>query len=359
MQQEQQVFGLSDDMLDDGNTNIPFHKFKTGAHKFRLLPPFSATSLFWEEWLHWIDDREGKPHAITCGKRFYRQCPLCDVKQKARAMKDNAELVGDAVTKKNMETLMGKFGARPTFMWHIMVGDDYKILQLSNNGQTSLLSKVKFYWNEKRINLTDPNANYMMYVERTGEKSATKYAFEVLDTIPPAKIQLPKYIDLTTVYPPLPINEMVEVANSGFAKSYANANSQAQGAQVNPGFMQQPVSGAPVQPQTQQPAQPNMVHQPQPAAVPQAQQPVVGGSHFQTPPTVSNFPTPAPAVVPTVATPSADVPYQPQLTVAPQPIAAAQPAVVPQQAPQAAPINSQQEAEIQNMLAALNGGARA
>ena len=351
-------------MLEDGGSDIPFHKFKNGAHKFRLAPPFDAKTLFHEEWLHWMKTKEGHVRAIPCGKKHYNgQCPLCDRKHLIIRHKEHAEMTGDLVKKQQMEVEARNWGARPTVLWNIMLGDDYKVLQISTNGHVELLKKVKFWWNEKRINLTSPQQNYLIYVERTGEKSTTRYTFEVIDNVPPQQITVPKLLNLATeVYKPIPLEEMVKITQTGFAPSWENAKKKADpNAPLAP--LEGPIIGAAPE-QNQNSNQAPWANQQPPAgqfpphSVPPTQ-PVQAPP--QVPPTQ---PHPGQmtggAVTPPQAPPvAAAPPAQP----APPPLAppvAAAPMMAPppaQVAPAQAPVNQAQEQEIAAMLAALNGGA--
>lgn len=377
MQQPGQFFDLSDDMLDDGGSEIPFHKFVNGAHKFRLAPPFDQKTLFFEEWIHWMKTVEGYPRAITCGRRFYNTCPLCERKTLLQKHRDKAELMGDAVRKQQFDNEARAWGAKPTVLWNIFLGEDPKVLQISSNGHVELLKKVKFWWNQKRINITDPRANYLMYVERTGEKSTTRYTFEVIDSVPPANLViLNPLINLMEVYKPIPLEEMVKITQTGYAPSYPNSKKK-----VDPNAPLEEITGPMIsQMEQQQPAAPaNQPFQAPPAYV--APQP-----QFQQPPQVTNVPPnmghpagpttphaapqqtftpPAGAFVPPAAPAPANQPFAapptgPTIT-APAPVAPPVQAPV-QQAPAqvaptpTAPVSPNQEAEIANMLAALNGG---
>lgn len=354
--QQQEFFGLSDDMLEDGGPDVPFHKFKNGSHKFRLAPPFDAKSLFHEEWLHWMKTKEGHVRAIPCGKRHYNgQCPLCDRKDLIRKHRDHAEMVGDVAKKQQMQVEYGNWSAKPTVLWNILLGDDYKVLQISTNGHTELLKKVKFWWNEKRINLTSPQQNYLIYVERTGEKSTTRYTFEVIDTVPPIQIPVPKILNLAEVYKPIPLEEMVKITQTGYAPSWENAKKK-----VDPNAplpdLTGPIIGAQPEPAQQPPAGMLPPHSVPPAQVqPPHVAPPITGSHFQAPPPVTSMPPvqqqvpppaqPAPAYVAPAAAPMQVPPVAPPVAQVSSP-------------PPQAPVNAAQEAEIASMLAALNGGAK-
>ena len=303
--------------------------------------------------------------------------------------------MGDVALKERMNTEAKAWGARPTVLWNIMIGDDYKILQLGSNHHLELLKKVNFWWKEKRINLTSPIQNYLMYCERTGQKSTTRYTFEVIDSIQPISLQVPPAMkELTKVYEPLKLEEMFEIANSGFAPSYPNAKQKADpnapleeyrgpmighlnqfhgGGQQQPSHQENPFQQTNMPPQqhfTPPPAQAPYTPpvQPQAPYIPptQPQHPHANpGSHFHTPPPATSQPAqapytppqaapayvppaqqPQPQVPPTQAAPQAPVHHAPPLA---QPTAAAP-------TPPTAPVNQAQETEIASMLAALNQG---
>lgn len=199
MSNNEEFFGLSDDMF--GGTTIPFHAFKNGQHKFRLLPPYAQGKLVHKLSIHWgLKDVNNKIKALQCSKDFENKCPICEMVEKLEKQKvayEQAQRIGEA---KALEKVIGDQKRKPTYLWNILTAEgEQKVLRLSWNGSDPLLNKVKFMWNEKKVNVTDPRANWLIYCERTGEAAKTRYVYEMLENaVKP--IEVPKLHNLEEIY---------------------------------------------------------------------------------------------------------------------------------------------------------------
>lgn len=215
--QDQQFHDFSSDMFES-TTTIPFHKFKDGEHKFRVAPPFAPKKLYHQVDLHWgFKDQNGGSAPLVClmyvtGKK--QPCPVCDEVERLGAVKtayEQAQKIGEM---KATEKLMSDIRRKSTYLWNITVDDAAKVLQLSWNGHEPLLQKIKFYWEQKKINITAPQASYMMYCSRTGEGARTRYTYEVLDATV-KQVAFDKIFDLTTIYKPLSYEQLAKIVKDG------------------------------------------------------------------------------------------------------------------------------------------------
>jgi hypothetical protein len=292
---QQEYFDLSGDMF--GSTAVPFHSFKNGTHKFRVLPPYAPKKLYHKLSIHWgITDESNRVKALQCSKDFENKCPICDMVDVWDKQKVALEQAGRINEMRALEKKVGDNRRKPTYLWNILTAEgESKVLRLSWNGHDPLLNKIKFCFNEKKINVTNPSANWLMYVERSGEKAKTRYVYEPLDnTVKDITGQF-KLFDLEKIYRVYTAKELSDIIENGQVKNGEQEHSEGD-------FLAQ----LPAAPSAAQSAP-----QQQPAAatvVPPVQQPVV------TQPTA-----PAPTKV---------------------------------------ALNNDQEAEVQRMLAMLNGGAK-
>lgn len=218
-----EFFGLSDEMLTGGGgVTIPFHGFKDGAHKFRLLPPFAPSKLFHQVDLHWgFTDQNNRKKALQCSKKFDGKCAICELVEKLDQAKVLYEQAGKLAEMNDVLKKISDIRRKPTYLWNILFGDEHKVLQLSWNGHDPLLKKIQFYWQEKKVNLTDPKNNWLIHVERSGTMAKTRYVYEPLDNAVKS-IEVPKLFDLTKIYKVTPYSELLNVVNSGQVQVTSN-----------------------------------------------------------------------------------------------------------------------------------------
>lgn len=294
MEQQQAYFGLDDSMFSD--QKIEFHSFKNGEHKFRVLPPYAPKKLFHKVKLHWgYTTQEGKKKPLTCTKDSHGACPICDIIEKNKGMIDNIEaaLVTEVDPMKRQELESKKaemsdynsnFRAKPTYLWNILTEEGTaKVLQLSWNGHDPLYSKIKFYFSQKRIDVTNPTQNFLMYANRSGQMAKTRYTYEVLDGTE-RKIDLPTLKDLSKIYTIKTPEYLAEVVNAGIIPGdnedpndrNFNAAPATQPAAQPVAQQAAPVAAQPVQQPVAQPAPQTQVEQPV------AQQPVTPQPEAQT-----------------------------------------------------------------------------
>jgi hypothetical protein len=167
-----QFYDFSDDMFN-ASQRIQFHTFKTGDHYFRVLPPFAPNQLFYKVDLHWgFTDENGRKKVLKCTKYTHKMCPICDEVEKLTAevdmMKKNPSgfnsneeremLIGEK------EKKIGDIKRKPTYLWSIVTNDGQaKVLQLSWNGHDPLWNKIKFLWENEKINVTNPSASHKLW----------------------------------------------------------------------------------------------------------------------------------------------------------------------------------------------------
>lgn len=218
--------GFDDDMFT-GSQKIDFHSFKNGDHKFRVLPPFEKGKLFLQVDLHWgFTDENGRKKALKCTKWTHKQCAICDEVDRlkgeieqlkaspAATQQQKDELTALTETK---EKRVSDIKKKATYLWNILTEEGaQKVLQLSWNGHDPLHQKVKFFWEQKKINVTDPRNNYLMWVSRTGLNAKTRYAYEVLEQNVRALENLKPLIDLSKVYKETTPAELKAVVEQGF-----------------------------------------------------------------------------------------------------------------------------------------------
>lgn len=295
MTDDQLGFGFSDDMFEFGNA-IPFHKFKNGEHKFRVLPPFAPKKLFHKVSIHWgFRDENNRIKALQCSKDHENRCPICDEVEKMERMKSAYETAGKISEMKAIEKQIGDIRRKPTYLWNILTdAGEQKVLTLSWNGHDPLLNEVKFMWEKQKVNVTDPKACLLMWCQRTGEKAKTRYVYKALQNTATA-VSVDKLFDLTKVYKIFKYDELKKIIDDGAVMGGSEKEHE------KADFV------ADIPPAQQQAASP--VQQPAPAVT-----------------------APAAASTTPVAAPTQPAQPTPQVQ-----------------------MNSSQEAEIQNMLKILNG----
>jgi hypothetical protein len=221
-----QFHGFDDGMFSN-TQKIDFHGFKNGEHKFRILPPFAPGKLFHQVDLHWgFTDEAGKKKALRCTKYSHKTCAICDevdrLKGEIELLKSKPCATSDEKTENDKmivdkETRIGDIKKKPTYLWNIVTENgEQKVLQLSWNGHDPLLQKVKFFWEQRKINVTDVNNNYLIFCSRTGLAVKTRYQYEVLEQNIKKLEGLKPLIDLTVVYKESTPAELKAIVEQGF-----------------------------------------------------------------------------------------------------------------------------------------------
>lgn len=219
-------YGFDDDMFS-ASQKIDFHSFKNGQHKFRILPPYAPGKLFLQVDLHWgFTDENGRKKALKCTKWTHKKCAICDevdrLKAEVETLKATPTPTPQAMEEmkkliEDKEKRISDIKKKPTYLWNILTEEGaQKVLQLSWNGHDPLHQKVKFYWEQKKINVTDPRANYLIFVERSGMNAKTRYAYEVLEQNVRALENLKPLIDLSKVYKETTPAELQAIVEQGF-----------------------------------------------------------------------------------------------------------------------------------------------
>jgi hypothetical protein len=246
-----EYYGFSDDMFTS-TQRVGFHSFKTGQHKFRLLPPYAPGKMYEQIGLHWgFTDENNKVKALKCTKFSHKSCPICDevdrlngqiemIKTGATAY-PNLKAAEEAIT--DIMKRVGDIKRKPTYLWNILTdGGEQKVLSLSWNGHDPLHTKVKYFWEQKKINVTNPNENYLMFCERSGQAAKTRYVYEVLDNSIKKLEGLSPLIDLSKVYRDYTPSELRAILEQGYASAPTeDPNDRNFAAQMPSGLDQKPV----------------------------------------------------------------------------------------------------------------------
>lgn len=219
-------YGFDDDMFA-GSQKIAFHGFKNGDHKFRILPPFAKGKLFVQVDLHWgFTDENGKKKALKCTKWTHKNCAICDEVDKLKSEVEllkatptptQADKEANTALIEDKEKRISDIRKKPTYLWNILTENgEQKVLQLSWNGHDPLHQKVKFFWEQRKINVTDPVHNYLMFCSRTGLNAKTRYSYEVLEQNVLKLENLKPLIDLDKVYKETTPAELKAIVEQGF-----------------------------------------------------------------------------------------------------------------------------------------------
>ncbi len=223
-----EFYGFSDDMFTSSQ-KIQFHSFKNGQHKFRLLPPYAPGKMFEQVGLHWgYTDENNRVKALKCTKFSHKFCPICDEVEK---MNGQIEMIKTGATAypniKEAEEAIGVILKRasdikrkPTYLWNILTENgEQKVLSLSWNGHDPLYNKVKLFWEQKKINVTNPNENYLLFCERSGQAAKTRYTYEVLDNTTRKLEGVSSLTDLSKVYRDYTPSELQLIVDQGHASN--------------------------------------------------------------------------------------------------------------------------------------------
>ena len=232
-------YGFSDSMFE--GTKIDFHSFKNGEHRFRILPPYAPDKLFHKLGIHWgYKDQSGGAKALVCSLEEHGTCPICDLVNQQREIQKQLKAKQEELNamlataspeqqaniqanlgqiKQKMEDVtayISEHKRKPTYLWNIMNEEGaQKVLKLSYNGHEPLFNKIKFYWKERRINVTDPNKNLLMWVSRTGQKAQTRYTYEVLEGSEKV-LQFNELTDLSKIYRSQSPQDLQQVVEQGY-----------------------------------------------------------------------------------------------------------------------------------------------
>lgn len=263
---EQQFFGFDDNMFES-SVRVNFFNIKNGDGIFRLLPPFAQGKLFYQVDLHWgYTDENGKKKALKCTGYTHKSCPICDehkrllgqieiLKTQPPGQTSLAELQSQVT---ELEKRASDIKRKPTYLWNILTQEGaQKVLQLSWNGHEPLHQKVKFFWEKRKINITDVNANYSIWYMRSGQNAKTRYQYEVQENTIMKLTNLQPLADLTKIYKDSTPTELKAIVDAGYVTSGAQGSGQDSFNDMPAGIQQQNLAqqqmgNVPVQPATNQ-----------------------------------------------------------------------------------------------------------
>lgn len=219
---------FNDDMFASSQ-KINFHGFKNGQHKFRLLPPYAPGKMYEQVGLHWgYTDENGKVKALKCTLYSHKNCPICAEVERLKGEIELIELGKGTIAyttlaeakaaKEVIEKRISDIRRKPTYLWNILTENgEQKVLTLSWNGHDPLFNKVKLYWEQKKINVTNPNENYLIFCERSGQAAKTRYNYEVLDGTTRKLEDVKNLVDLSKVYKDYTPSELQKIVDEGQA----------------------------------------------------------------------------------------------------------------------------------------------
>jgi len=219
------MYGLNDEMFGSFK-KVENYKLKNGEHKFRILPPFAPNKLYAFIRLHWGFSNENNnmiPIRCLASKKAGSEeiCPIC--KKHSEMMIEGENLLAQGKLKEGNEKKeeASKIGARATYIWQLLTEEgQHKTMSLSYRAHEALMQKIGFWWKQKNTNVTDPNRNYKIYCNRTGQKAQTNYAFEVLDGAHDIrKIDVPELHDLDNVHTMKSEAELNNILRLGYIPS--------------------------------------------------------------------------------------------------------------------------------------------
>lgn len=219
------MYGLSDEMFG-GYQKKENYKLKNGEHKLRILPPYAPNKLYAFVRLHWYSNDQGQGRIpVRClapkKKGAEELCPACAKVAQMKGEAANLIATGNHAAGKELEEAAGNMAAKATYLWQILDNEgQHKLLSLSYRAHESLTQVVGFWWKQKQINITDPERNYKLYCNRTGQKAQTNYAWAVLDTPQDIrKIDVPELWDLDAHHEMKTLEEIQEIVRLGYVPS--------------------------------------------------------------------------------------------------------------------------------------------
>lgn len=271
-----EFYGFDDSMFS-ATQKIKFTSFKNGEHRFRVLPPFAQGKLYHQVDLHWAyTDENNKKKALKCTKYEFKTCAICDEADRVKAEYEmleknpqgfsSAEELKMAIDEKKKRH--SDLKKKASYLWNIISEEGVQsVLQLSWNGHEQLFNKVRFLWEQNKINVSDMNNNMQMWCSRTGQGVMTRYQFELIANSARKIENVTSLIDLTKVYKETTPAELKDIVMRGYVP-------QTQEDPNDRNFSAPPVAGVSMAQQANQMA-------PQPQFV---QQQPVQQQNYQTPP---------------------------------------------------------------------------
>lgn len=218
----QEIFGLSNEMFDSYQ-KVDIYKFKAGEHRWRFLPPYKPNQLFSQIPIHWgYQDTDDKTFPVRClasTKKGWTDCPICCEHQRMITEAAGLKSTGKEEDVKKAEVIekrAGEIRRVATFNWQVL--DDsgsHKVLSLTYNPNEGLKKKIGYWWKVKKVNVTDPERNYIIYCNKTGKGSQTNYQYEVEESNI-RKIEVPKLYDLDNIYEPVEYEVLKQIVETGF-----------------------------------------------------------------------------------------------------------------------------------------------
>jgi hypothetical protein len=252
------MYGLSDEMFGDFKKKESY-KLKNGEHKIRILPPFAPNRLFAFHRVHWFPESQGQYNIpVKCladrKKGSEEVCPACERTSKMKADAANLIATNQYAEGKELEETAVKLSAKATYLWQVLDPEgQHKLLSISYRAHEALKEVVGFWWRQKKVNVTNPERNYKIYCNRTGQKSQTNYAWQVLDGAQDIrKIDIPELWNLDEHFDITTFEEMANIVELGHVpsrkKTDASTTTEAQAPMENPQQQQNaPVDTAPHQ----------------------------------------------------------------------------------------------------------------
>jgi hypothetical protein len=220
-----EYFGFDDNMFSS-TQRIKFTSFKNGEHRFRVLPPFAQGKLYHQVDLHWgFTDENNKKKALKCTKYEFKTCAICDEADKAKAdadmiSKNPQGFASSEELKMAFDEKMKRYSdlkKKASYLWNIMADDGVPtVLQLSWNGHEQLFNKVRFLWEQSKINVSDANNSTQLWCSRTGQGVMTRYQFETIANSGRKLENIGQLVDLTKVYKETTPSELKLIVDRGY-----------------------------------------------------------------------------------------------------------------------------------------------
>jgi len=231
MEEQQNYFGFDDDMFQGNFEKLEKYKFSNGIHKIRFLPPYEKGTLYFKVDLHWgYTDQNGQTYPVKCvGENI---CPICQESKRIKAQSDEmmAHSQGDP-QKIDEAKIVAKrandIKRKPTYIYQILdFNGSHKQINFSYKQHMSVYGKIRFFWNERKINVTDPNRNMIVYVDRQGKGNQSTYNVEILEESI-KKIDMPKLAQLHELHKDQTVESLAEIVKTGFLPTNKKKDDQA------------------------------------------------------------------------------------------------------------------------------------
>ena len=220
MEDQQNYYGFDDEMFQGNFEKLEKYKFGNGIHKIRFLPPYKPKTLYCKVDLHWgYTDATGQSYPVKCiGENI---CPLCIEHKRMKGQADEAMAhSGNDPEKRDaameLQKAAGNIRRKPTYIYQILdFNGNHKQINFTYKQHMAVYGNITFFWKEKKINVTDPAKNMIIYIDRQGKGNQTTYQIQILeDTI--KKIDVPKLVILHEIHKDQSLESMQEIVKTGF-----------------------------------------------------------------------------------------------------------------------------------------------